>query len=106
MKLFQINTTLKTSATGNIAFQINELSNKDGNDSFIAYSGRYSQYKNIKNIFRIGTKLDFYWHALITRIFDKHGFSSTFATKKLLKEIETIKISRQKIFPLVNLSTN
>jgi len=90
MKLLQINTTLKTSATGNIAFQLSEMVIEDGNESFIAYSGRYSKIKKNHNLIRIGSKFDFYWHAMMTRIFDLHGFSSTFATKKLLKTIELL----------------
>ena len=90
MKLFQVNTTYRASATGNIAYQISELSIKDGNESYLACSGRYTNSKDIENIYRIGSKFDFYWHAVITRIFDKHGFSSNHATKKLLKKIQSI----------------
>ena len=45
----------------------------------------------MENTIRIGFKLDFYLHALATRIFDKHGFGSIRATKKLIKKIDYIK---------------
>jgi len=44
----------------------------------------------LDNTIRIGFKLDFYFHALITRIFDRHGFGSKRATKKLIKKIDYI----------------
>ena len=91
MKLLQVNTTLISSATGNIAFQIGQLSIANGDESFIAFSGRYPENKKTINSIRVGSKLDFYWHALITRIFDRHGFGSIRATKKLIKKINVIK---------------
>ena len=63
----------------------------NGDESYIAFSGRYFENNNMVNTIRIGSKLDFYWHALVTRIFDRHGFGSIRATKKLLKQIDYIK---------------
>jgi len=91
MKLLQINTTLISSATGNIAYQIGQLSVANGDESYIAFSGRYPKNKKIINSIRVGSILDFYWHALITRVFDRHGFGSIRATKKLIKKIDVIK---------------
>ena len=91
MKLLQINTTLISSATGNIAYQIGQLSVANGDESYIAFSGRYPENKKIINSIRVGSIFDFYWHALITRVFDRHGFGSIRATKKLIKKIDVIK---------------
>ena len=91
MKLLQINTSANTSSTGKIVRQISEMCIVDGGKSFIAYSGRYPKNRDMANFIRIGSKLDFYYHALVTRVFDRHGFGSKRATKKLLKKIEYIK---------------
>jgi glycosyltransferase involved in cell wall biosynthesis len=91
MKILQINTTLNSSSTGKIVNQIGELCIQNGHDSFIVYSGRYPKTTNISVIRRIGNIFDFYFHALVTRFFDKHGFASNRATKKLIKYIDQIK---------------
>ena len=91
MKLLQINTSLNTSSTGKIVSQISKMVQEDGGESYIAYSGKYPVNTNEVNSFRVGSKLDFYWHALITRFFDLHGFGSTQATKKLIKAIDNMK---------------
>ena len=70
MKLLQINTSLNTSSTGKIVSQISKMVQEDGGESYIAYSGKYPVNTNEVNSFRVGSKLDFYWHALITRFFD------------------------------------
>ena len=91
MKLLQINTSLNTSSTGKIVSQISNMCIDNGDQSFIAFSGRYNENRGELNTFRIGFKLDFYWHALVTRILDRHGFGSKRATKKLLKKIDYLK---------------
>ena len=90
MKVLQINTSLNSSSTGKITHQISKIITENRGDSYIAFSGRYNINKDIKESFRIGSKLDFYWHALMTRIFDRHGFGSIGSTKKLVKKIESI----------------
>ena len=91
MKLLQINTNMNTRSTGKIVCQISKMCVDNGDESYIAFSGKYPENRNIANTFRIGSKLDFYWHALVTRIFDRHGFGSTRSTIKLLKQIDYIK---------------
>ena len=39
----------------------------------------------------IGTKLDICFHVLKTRLFDRHGFGSKYATKRIVKQIDEIK---------------
>jgi putative colanic acid biosynthesis glycosyltransferase len=90
MKLLQINTSLNSSSTGKITNQIGDIFIENGHESFIMYSGRYSDVTSKSITHKIGSKFDFYVHAVITRIFDKHGFSSNRATKKMLKTIELI----------------
>lgn len=91
MKLLQINISLNTSSTGKIVRQISKMFADDGNKSFMAFSGKFPENRDMDNTIRIGFKLDFYFHALITRIFDRHGFGSKRATKKLIKKIDYIK---------------
>ena len=91
MKLLQINISLNTSSTGKIVRQISEMWTNDGNKSYTAFSGKFPANRDLENTIRIGFKLDFYWHALVTRIFDRHGFGSVRATKKLIKKIDFIK---------------
>ena len=91
MKLLQINISLNTSSTGKIVRQISEMWTNDGNKSYMAFSGKFPENRDLENTIRIGFKLDFYWHALISRIFDRHGFGSVRATKKLIKKIDYFK---------------
>ena len=91
MKLLQINISLNTSSTGKIVRQISKMWEDDGNKSYMAFSGKFPENRDLDNTIRIGIKLDFFWHALVTRIFDRHGFGSIRATKKLIKKIDYIK---------------
>ena len=61
---------------------------KNAHECLIAY-GRKSAPKEIEAI-RIGNTWDNYVHVAMTRLFDKHGFASTKATKKFLQEIDEI----------------
>lgn len=91
MKILHINTTLNTSATGRIAVQIGEISRKKGIEVYFSFSGRKSTNESFLNTLQIGSKLDFYIHAIISRIFDKHGFGSKRATNVFLNDIDNIK---------------
>lgn len=88
-KLLQINVTANKGSTGRIAEGIGLLLKKHNWDSYIAY-GRYFQESNSKLI-RIGNNLDIKIHAIQSRIFDNHGFTSNNATKKLISQIKKIK---------------
>ena len=87
-KLLQINSVVNTGSTGRIAEDIGAYVKTKGWESYIAY-GRYGNESSSKLI-KVGTKLSNYWHLLITRLFDKHGFGSKFATQKLIKQIEEL----------------
>ncbi|MDR0908563.1 MAG: glycosyltransferase, partial [Spirochaetaceae bacterium] len=60
-----------------------------GWQSYIAY-GRWSGASK-SHLVKIGSKLSVYWHGIYTRLTDRHGFASTNATKKFIREIEKIK---------------
>lgn len=88
MKVMQIN-TFPYKATGNIMFQIhNVLKNNDVTSYVVWGRGRDphgSDEFSIKDNF--GMKI----HGFYTRIFDKTGFASTRATKKLIQIINNTK---------------
>ena len=86
--VLQINSAINYGSTGKIAEQIGLLVIQQGWDSYIAH-GRYINSSESKSI-QIGNKLDWIYHALMTRITDRHGLFSTYATKKLIKQIQKI----------------
>jgi putative colanic acid biosynthesis glycosyltransferase len=89
MKILQINTAVNSGSTGRIAEDIGKTLISVGHESYIAF-GRGNQKSNSKLI-RIGNKLDFYVHGIISLFTDRHGFGSKRATKKFLKQVDVIK---------------
>jgi glycosyltransferase involved in cell wall biosynthesis len=77
-------------STGGIARQIGETAIKHGWESYIAYSARESYYPTLCHTYAIGSKGEFYLHALETRLLDNHGLASRCATKRLIKRIGEI----------------
>ncbi|PKQ74614.1 glycosyltransferase [Aeromonas sobria] len=86
MKILQINSVCGTGSTGRIATDIYASLQAKGIESHIMY-GRGEAWA-CNSAIRISSKLDFYTHALQTRLFDNHGFCSTKATKLAIKQIE------------------
>jgi putative colanic acid biosynthesis glycosyltransferase len=87
--ILQINIVVNYSSTGRTAEGIGKIAICNGWDSYIAY-GRHKRTSDSKLI-KIGTDWDVKKHVLKTRLLDKHGFGSYNPTKKLIKEIETVK---------------
>ena len=79
MKILQINTVCRIGSTGRIAADIHKMLIQQGHESVVAY-GRGTAH-NCDNTIKIGNNLDFYIHALKTRILDEHGFGSKKAAK-------------------------
>ena len=90
MKLLQINTSLRTSSIGKIVNQLGDMCLANGDTSYIVFGGRRAPTNSKSQIIKSGNRLDFFWHVLIPRVFDRHGFASTRATKKLLNKIDYI----------------
>ncbi|WP_346962031.1 glycosyltransferase, partial [Clostridium sp.] len=86
MKVLQINSVCGVGSTGRIATDLYKALEEQGHECLIAY-GRGTAPKGIKSI-KIGKDLDNYLHVAKTRIFDKHGFESTKATKKFIRKVE------------------
>lgn len=86
--LLQINVTANWGSHGKIAEMIGRKAIAKGWNSYIAY-GRNMNPSESKLI-KIGSKLDFYFHLLGTRLFDKHGLCSTRATRSFVNKIDKI----------------
>lgn len=86
MKILQINSVCGVGSTGRIATDLYKVIEEAGHECVIAY-GRGTAPKGIKTI-KIGTNFDNYMHVAKTRIFDKHGFGSTKATREFIKKVE------------------
>lgn len=86
MKVLQINSVCGVGSTGRIATDLYKVLEEQGHECAIAY-GRGTAPEGIKTI-KIGTDFDNYMHVAKTRIFDKHGFGSTKATKEFIKKVK------------------
>lgn len=87
--LLQINSVVNWGSTGHIAEDIGKTVIKHGWKSYIAY-GRYANPSQSTTI-KIGNKIDFYHHIMITRLLDKHGLGSKYTTRLFIKKIDKIK---------------
>lgn len=86
MKILQINSVCGVGSTGRIATDLYKVLEEQGHECKIAY-GRGTSPEGIDSI-KIGSKIDNYMHVFKTRVFDKHGFGSVNATKKLIEEVK------------------
>jgi glycosyltransferase involved in cell wall biosynthesis len=87
--LLQINAVANTGSTGRIAEEIGKLALQQGWSSYLAY-GRKAESSQLQLI-RVGGKLSVLLHVLVTRLFDRHGFGSKYATRRLIKTVRRIK---------------
>lgn len=88
-KLLQISIEVNSGSVGRIAEQIGQKAIENGWKSYITYARNNLPSKS--KLIKIGNKLGVYFHGLMTRITDKHAFYSTYATKKLITQIQKIK---------------
>ena len=86
MRVLQINTTVNNGSTGTIAEDLGKAIIREGGESIIAY-GRESN-KSRSKLIKVGSKIDQAMHLIFTRLFDSHGFHSSYATRKLIKKIK------------------
>ena len=85
-KLVQINVVCNGS-TGRIMNQISDKAIEHGWKVYNFY-GRGKAAN--KNCIKVGNKIDILFHVLLTRLFDKNGYGSRRATKKMIKQIKDI----------------
>lgn len=83
-KLVQINTVCNTS-TGRIMGDIQREAVKQGYDA-ISFVGRRKPFSDIR-CEKIGNALSFWIHVGINTVFDRQGYGSYFATKKMIRRI-------------------
>ena len=88
MKIVQIN-TFHNKATGGIMMNIHNLLNQAGYDSYVVW-GRGREPKNDHEIL-MNSSFDVKLHGIYTRLTDKTGFGSSAPTKRLIKQLDTIK---------------
>lgn len=87
MKVVQIN-TFPYKATGNIMMNIHNILTAKGYDSYVCWGRGRSAENNHEIVISdsIGVKL----HGLYTRLFDKTGFASQSATRRLITRLDEI----------------
>ena len=87
MKVLQINSVCGVGSTGKICQDLYwELKNR-GHDCKIAWGRRKGGNVPDEDTIQIGKPIDYYWHALSTRIFDNTGFCSKKATENFIENI-------------------
>jgi glycosyltransferase involved in cell wall biosynthesis len=86
MKVLLINSVCGIGSTGRITTDLSKALIKENNDSLIIYGRDYAPagFRSKK----ISSNIGIYLHVLYSRIFDRTGFASKMATKKLIKIIE------------------
>ena len=92
-KLLQINPVMRTNtSTGRIMKEIGELAMANGWESYVAYSGGRDGLMHTTSVpVPVGDRLSVAWHAVQTRLLDRHGLASTKATKEFIKRIDEIR---------------
>jgi len=89
VKVLQINSVCGLGSTGRITTDIAATLTENNIESYIAY-GRQTSITN-DHILRIGSKLDYYVHGGLTRLFDTHALSgSRTATKRFIEQVKII----------------
>ena len=88
MRVLQINSLYGFGSTGTIAKLISDEVEKSGGEAFAACRLKDKGYPNV---YMKGNKIDWKFHALMTRVDGRQGYFSKGATKKLLRHIDNIK---------------
>lgn len=86
MRIFQINSVCGIGSTGRIVTDLYKELISQGDQCCIAY-GRGKAPINVDS-YKIDNQFEVYYHAFMTRITDKHGLYSNFATQKLVRKIQ------------------
>lgn len=92
MKVLQINTVAVNGSTGRITEGIGEAIIRRGHSSYIAYGRNNILPESSKsNLIKIGNNFSVTEHVLETRLLDRQGLASRYATHKFIKQIDAIK---------------
>lgn len=88
-KVLFINETCGTGSHGKICVALAKEYEKEGYEAKIAYGRSFFVPDNAKQYaVQIGNKYSPMFHAIYTRLTDRHGFGSYFATKKFIKWLD------------------
>lgn len=87
--LVQFNPVANWGSTGRLTEDIGDVVMDAGWDSYIAFGRQFNPSKS--HLLQVGGKMSVWSHTLKTRLFDRQGFGSYCATKKLLKQFDEIK---------------
>lgn len=88
-KLVQFNPVANWGSTGRLTEDIGDVVMASGWESYIAFGRQFNPSKS--HLLQVGGKWSVLSHTLKTRLFDRQGFGSYCATKKLLKQFDEIK---------------
>ena len=88
MKVLQINIAVNKGSTGRIAEDIGATLLSKGHESYIAAAETSQDSQS--QVIPVGHVVDRKIHGLQSRLFDRHGFGSEWATKKLIQKIKLI----------------
>ncbi|MEW6605940.1 MAG: glycosyltransferase [bacterium] len=89
MRIIQINSVFGRGSTGRIAANIHNFLKQEGYESYVFYGrGKKSKQDNVK---KFGNNISFIIHVILSRLFDMHGLSSHHSTKKMIKNIDSIR---------------
>lgn len=91
MKVIQINEYCGTGSTGKICFELANLLHFKGNSCWVIYGRKKATKESERYGIRMTGEVGVRIHGIATRIFDRHAFSSTFETLKLLLFINSFK---------------
>lgn len=87
MRVLQINTVYGTKSTGRTCVEVEKALQLAGHECYTAYGNGHS---SSKYAYRIGSKIEYYFHNVMARITGLQGYFSFFATLRLIKYINKI----------------
>lgn len=91
MKVLQINTVCGRGSTGRIATDLLSCLKESGDTGIIAYGIGPMLNAKQEETYNIDTKIEYCVHNALSRITDKEGYYSFFATKRLIKKVQEYK---------------
>lgn len=87
MKVLQINIVFGVKSTGRTCLELQKIMEKEGHECYTAYGyGKTDE----KNTYRIGNKLEYYLHNILSKLSGKQGYFSKKGTKELINYIEKL----------------
>ncbi len=91
MRLLQIDSCLGTGSTGRITESIAQLAQSQGWECYIVHGARFVKRPSCMADMQSVSVVGEYLHYLEGLVFDNHGLSSRYATRKVVRYIEEIK---------------